>query len=52
MIIHIQAALYLVTTINKKVLHVVAASDMEMLYIITVCYPDRKKFMDDLRTRR
>lgn len=39
-------------TINKKVLHVVVASDMEMLYIVTVCYPDTKKFMNDLRTRR
>ena len=39
-------------SINEKILHVVVASDMKMLYIVTVCYPDTKKFMNDLRTRR
>lgn len=39
-------------SINEKALHVVVASDMKMLYIVTAYYPDTKKFMEDLRTRR
>ena len=39
-------------SINEKILHVVVASYMEMLYIVTFCYPDTNKFMEDLRTRR
>ncbi len=39
-------------SIIKRILHTVAASDEKILYIITACYPDTKKFMEDLRTRR
>ncbi|MBD5138370.1 MAG: DUF4258 domain-containing protein [Ruminococcus sp.] len=39
-------------SVNKRVLHVVVASDDKTLYVITVCYPDTKKFTEDLRTRR
>lgn len=39
-------------TIGKKVLHVVAGTDENILYIITVYYPNTKKFMEDLKTRR
>lgn len=39
-------------TINYKALHTVAGSDDELLYIITVYYPNDKKFMEDLKTRR
>ena len=39
-------------TINHKVLHTVVCSDDELLYIITAYYPNTKKFMEDLKTRR
>lgn len=39
-------------SINNSVLHTVVASDDKLLYIITVCYPDTKRFMEDMRTRR
>lgn len=39
-------------TIEKEVLHVVIGTDTTVLYIITAYYPDTKKFMDDLKTRR
>ncbi|MCM1121525.1 MAG: DUF4258 domain-containing protein [Eubacterium sp.] len=39
-------------TINHKVLHTVVGSDGEFVYIITAYYPNPKKFMEDLKTRR
>ncbi|MCM1160972.1 MAG: DUF4258 domain-containing protein [Roseburia sp.] len=39
-------------TINRKILHTVVGSDSEYLYIITAYYPNTKKFMEDLKTRR
>ncbi|MCM1088742.1 MAG: DUF4258 domain-containing protein [Muribaculaceae bacterium] len=38
--------------INDKVLHTVVGSDGDTLYIITAYYPNTKKFMEDLKTRR
>lgn len=38
--------------VNEKVLHVVAGSDNENIYIITAYFPNNKKFEDDLKTRR
>ena len=37
---------------NGKVLHVVAGSDGEYVYIITAYFPSIKKFEDDLKTRK
>lgn len=39
-------------TVNEKVLHVVAGTDEESIYIITTYFPNNVKFEDDLKTRR
>lgn len=39
-------------TIGKDILHVVVGTDNTILYIITAYYPNTKKFMEDLKTRR
>lgn len=39
-------------TVEKKILHVVVGTDMEILYIITAYFPNTTKFMEDLKTRR
>lgn len=39
-------------SINGKILHIVAGCDNMKIYVITVYYPDTKKFEDDLKTRR
>lgn len=37
---------------NGKILHIVAGCDNMKIYVITVYYPEIKKFEDDLKTRR
>ena len=37
---------------NGKILHIVAGCDNMKIYVLTVYYPDAKKFKDDLKTRR
>lgn len=37
---------------NGKILHIVAGCDNMKIYVITVYYPDTKKFEDNLKTRR
>ena len=39
-------------TIKEKVIHVVAGSDGEYIYIITAYFPNKEKFEDDLKTRK
>lgn len=39
-------------TVNNKVIHVVAGSDSEYIYIITAYFPNTIKFEDDLKTRK
>ncbi len=39
-------------TIKEKVIHVVAGSDGEYVYIITAYFPNKEKFEDDLKTRK
>ena len=39
-------------SLNGKVLHVVAGSNDESLFIITAYYPDTNKFEPDLKTRK
>lgn len=39
-------------TLGNTVLHVVTGTDENVLYIITTYYPNTKKFMEDLKTRR
>lgn len=39
-------------TKNEKVLLVVVGSNNTILFIITAYYPNTKKFMNDLKTRR
>lgn len=39
-------------SIEERVLHVVTGTDGNILYIITAYYPNTKKFMEDLKTRR
>lgn len=38
--------------VNHQILHTVVGMDEEILYVITAYYPNTKKFMDDLKTRR
>ena len=38
--------------VKGRILHIVAGCDNINIYIITVYYPDTKKFEDDLKTRR
>lgn len=39
-------------TVNKKVIHAVVSMDDENIGIITVYFPNRDKFEDDLKTRK
>ena len=39
-------------TINNQVIHVVAGTDNNYVYIITAYYPNTDKFEDDLKTRK
>ena len=39
-------------TINDKIIHVVAGSDVKYIYIITAYFPNTIKFENDLKTRR
>ena len=39
-------------TINDKIIHVVAGSDVKYIYIITAYFPNTIKFEKDLKTRR
>ncbi|MCM1232933.1 MAG: DUF4258 domain-containing protein [Ruminococcus flavefaciens] len=39
-------------TIRDKILHIVAGSDEQWIYIITAYYPSSERFEDDMRTRR
>ncbi len=39
-------------TVSGKVLHVVAGTDDENIFVITAYYPTTDKFEDDLKTRR
>ncbi|MCD7736976.1 MAG: DUF4258 domain-containing protein [Lachnospiraceae bacterium] len=38
--------------VDNRILHIVAGCDNLNIYIITVYFPDAKKFMDDLKTRK
>ncbi len=40
------------STLNDKILHVVAGFDDNFIYIITAYYPNLEKFESDLKTRR
>ena len=40
------------TTLDNRILHVVAGTDGTHLYIITVYYPSAEKFEPDMKTRR
>ncbi|MBQ7559709.1 MAG: DUF4258 domain-containing protein [Synergistaceae bacterium] len=39
-------------TSENKILHVVAGTDGDYLYIITAYYPSKNKFEQDMKTRR
>ena len=39
-------------TINDKIIHVVAGSDVKYIYIITAYFPNTIKFEKDLKTRK
>ncbi len=39
-------------TIDKRILHVVAGTDMKYLYVITAYYPSTDRFEMDLKTRK
>lgn len=39
-------------TVNNKVIHVVAGTDGEYIYIITAYFPNTDKFENDLKTRK
>ncbi len=39
-------------TLSNRILHVVAGTDGEHLYIITAYYPKEDKFESDMKTRR
>ena len=39
-------------TLDDKILHVVAGTDGNYLYIITTYYPSADKFEQDMKTRR
>ena len=40
------------TTSEDKILHVVAGTDGDYLYVITAYYPSENKFEQDMKTRR
>lgn len=39
-------------SVNNKILHVVAGTNEEELYIITAYFPNSNKFESDMKTRR